>query len=67
MSLEGNVSDLRDLLPGREEITEAFRQLAAVLSAPVTTLMQEGWTEAQAREIVSAAFAQSARSEQAKS
>jgi hypothetical protein len=46
-----------DPLDAAGQLAEAMRQMSDLLKGAVTTLVNEGWTEDQARTIVVATFA----------
>jgi hypothetical protein len=48
--------DDADLLAMAEQMNEAIRQMSDLMKGAVTTLMSEGWTEEQAREVVVSVF-----------
>lgn len=45
-----------ELLAMAEKMNEALRQMSDLMKGAVTTLMSEGWSEDQAREIVVSVF-----------
>lgn len=45
-----------ELLRMTEEMTTALRQMSDLMKGAVTTLMAEGWSEEQAREITVSVF-----------
>lgn len=53
--------EFADKLSAAGEFFDAFRQLSEMLNGAVRTLVAEGWTEPQAREIVVASFVSNVR------
>lgn len=53
--------EFADKLGQGEEFFDAFRQMSEMLNGAVRTLVSEGWTEVQARDIVVASFVSNVR------
>lgn len=53
--------DFTERLNTADKMFEAFREMSEMLNGAVRTLMGEGWTEQQARDLVVATFVQNSR------
>lgn len=54
-------NDFSDQMNRAEAFFDAVREMSEMLNGGVRTLMTEGWSEQQAREMIVAAFVNSAR------
>jgi hypothetical protein len=58
------MSDFEKRFADFDALADGFRQMSEMLTGAVRTLVDEGWTEAQARDLVVATLLQNARGSQ---
>jgi hypothetical protein len=56
-----STTDFTERLANADAMFEAFREMSASLNGAVATLIGEGWTESQARDLVVATFVLNSR------